>query len=154
MRLESQKEEITLAEKRVYEVMYIVKPQAADDEVTAINDSLSGVIEKEGGTIVKLENIGKRKLAYEIKRNTEGHYVLFEIEGSGKEIAELERRMRVNDAIIRYITVRVDEDRKTAEKIRSKRETRQSNRNGGGRQASTVEDELLAEVRENGEEKE
>lgn len=154
MRLESQKEEITLAEKRVYEVMYIVKPQAADEEVTAINDSLTGVIEKEGGTIVKLENMGRRKLAYEIKRNTEGHYVLFEIEGSGKEIAELERRMRVNDAIIRYITVRVDEDRKTAEKIRSKRETRQSSRNGGSRQAGTVEDELLAEIQETGEEKE
>lgn len=143
-----------MAQKRVYEVMYIVKPDTADDDVAKLNENLQGVIEKEGGTVVKLENMGRRKLAYEIKRNTEGHYVLFEIEGSGSEIAELERRMRVNDAIIRYITVRVDEDRKTAEKIRAKRENRQSRRNGGFRSAGTVEEEMLAGVEENGSEQE
>jgi small subunit ribosomal protein S6 len=141
-----------LAEKRVYEVMYIVKPDTAEDDVTKLNESLQGVIEKEGGSVVKLENMGRRKLAYEIKRNNEGHYVLFEIEGSGSEIAELERRMRVNDAIIRYMTVRVDEERKTAEKIRAKREKRQNTRNGRNRAAGTVEDELLAGTAENGEE--
>jgi small subunit ribosomal protein S6 len=150
--LNSQKEENTLAAKRVYEVMYIVKPETAEDDVTKLNESLQGVIEKEGGSIVKLENMGRRKLAYEIKRNNEGHYVLFEIEGSGSEIAELERRMRVNDAIIRYMTVRVDEERKTAEKLRAKREKRQNTRNGRFRTAGTVEDELLAGTEENGEE--
>jgi small subunit ribosomal protein S6 len=152
--LNSQKEEIKLAEKRVYEVMYIIKPDVAEDDANTINENLRGVIEKEGGSIVKMESMGRRKMAYEIKRFTEGNYVLFEIEGSGSEIAELERRMRVNDAIIRYITVRVDEERKTAEKFRSKRETRQSKRNGGTRQTGSVEDELLAEIQENGEEKE
>jgi small subunit ribosomal protein S6 len=150
--LNSQKEDKKLAETRVYEVMYIVKPDTAEDDLTKLNDSLRSVIEREGGNIVKLEDMGVRKLAYEIKRNTEGHYVLFEIEGSGREIAELERRMRVNDAIIRYITVRVDEERKTAEKIRSKREKRQSSRNGGFRPAGTVEDQMLAGLEENGEE--
>lgn len=143
-----------MAEKRVYEVMYIVKPDTADDEVVKINEGLQGVIEKEGGSVVRLDNMGRRKLAYEIKRHTEGHYVLFEIEGSGSEIFELERRMRVNDAIIRYITVRVDEERKTAEKIRAKRETRQNNRKGGFRKTGAVEDELLAGVEENGDGKE
>jgi small subunit ribosomal protein S6 len=152
--LNSQKEEKKLADKRVYEVMYIVTPETAEDDVTKLNETLQGVIEKEGGSIVKLENMGRRKLAYEIKRKTEGHYVLFEIEGSGKEIAELERRMRVNDAIIRYITVRVDEDRKTAEKIRSKRENRRTARNSGFRPAGTVEDEMLAGAAESGVEKE
>ena len=141
-----------MAERRVYEVMYIATPDAADDDVTRLNESLQGVIEREGGSVVRLDNMGRRKLAYEIKRKTEGHYVLFEIEGSGREIAELERRMRVNDLIMRYITVRVDEERKTAEKMRAKREQRQSNRNGGSRPAATVEDELLAEIQENGEE--
>jgi small subunit ribosomal protein S6 len=150
--LKSQKEEKTLADKRVYEVMYIVTPETADDEVTKINETLQGVIEKEGGTIVRLDNMGRRRLAYEIKRKTEGHYVLFEIEGSGSEIAELERRMRVNDAIMRFITVRVDEERKTAEKLRAKREKRQSHRNGGFRPAATVEDEILAVVKDEGEE--
>ena len=78
--------------------------------------------------MVKVENIGVRQLAYRINKYTAGFYVLFEIEGSGQEIAELERRMRVNDTIIRYITVRVDEDRKKADKIRSKRENRSARR--------------------------
>ena len=65
--------------------------------------------------------MGRRQLAYEILHKTEGTFVLLEIEGSGREIAELERRMRVNDRIIRYITVRVDEDRRRAEKFKAKR---------------------------------
>lgn len=143
-----------MAEKRVYEVMYVVKPDVADEDVTTLNETLQGVIEKEGGSIVKLENMGRRKLAYEIKRFTEGHYVLFEIEGSGKEILELERRMRVNDAIIRFITVRVDEERKTADKISAKRENRKSKKNNGSRSTNNVEDELLSETREAAEESE
>lgn len=139
-----------MAEKRVYEVMYIVTPETADDDVTKLNESLQGVIETQGGSVVKLENMGRRKMAYEIRRKTEGHYVLFEIEGSGKEIFELERRMRVNDAIMRFITVRVDEDRKTADKISAKREQRQSKRRGGNRAAATVEEEILAVSPENG----
>ena len=92
--------------------------------------------------------MGRRKLAYEIKRMREGYYVLFEIEGSGKEIAEVERRMRVNDLIIRYITVRVDEDRKAAEKVRTKREKRQARRNPNSRVGETV-DPVATVVKEN-----
>ncbi|MGI8494443.1 MAG: 30S ribosomal protein S6 [Pyrinomonadaceae bacterium] len=143
-----------MAEKRVYEVMYVVKPDVAEDDVNTLNETLQGVIEKEGGSIVKLENMGRRKMAYEIKRFTEGHYVLFEIEGSGKEILELERRMRVNDAIIRFITVRVDEERKTADKISAKRDNRKSKQNGGSRSAKSVEDELLTEKSEESEDNE
>ena len=87
------------------------------------------MIETEGGTIVKIEDMGRRRLAYEINKKNDGYYVLFEIEGSGKEIAELERRMRVNDTIMRYFTVRVDEERKTAQKLTDKRENRQSRNN-------------------------
>ncbi len=83
------------------------------------------MIETEGGSIVKTEDMGRRRLAYEINKKNDGYYVLFEIEGSGQEIAELERRMRVNDTIMRYLTVRVDEERKTAQKLTDKREKRQ-----------------------------
>lgn len=117
-----------MANNRVYEVMYIGTPDAADAEITKLNDSIVKMIKKEGGTVVKTEEMGRRKLAYPISKKTEGHYVLFEIEGSGQEIAELERRMRVNDSVLRYLTVRVDEDRKSAEKNRAKRERRQSQR--------------------------
>ncbi|MGI8787547.1 MAG: 30S ribosomal protein S6 [Pyrinomonadaceae bacterium] len=120
-----------MAEKRVYEVMYIATPDAADEDVTKLNEAIQQLIEKEGGSVVKTEVMGRRKLAYPIQKKTEGHYTLFEIEGSGQEIAELERRMRVNDAIIRYITVRVDEERKTAAKLTARRENRQSRRRNG-----------------------
>jgi small subunit ribosomal protein S6 len=113
---------------RVYEVMYIAQPEMDAEGVSKLNTAISKVIEKEGGKIIKLEEMGLRKLAYPIKKKTDGHYTLFEIEGSGKEIAELERRMRVNDSIMRFMTVRVDEERKTAEKIMAKRERRQARR--------------------------
>ena len=113
---------------RTYEVMYIIDPETDLDTIAKLNDAVGKLIEKEGGTVVRMDDVGRRRLAYPIQKRTEGHYVLFEIDGSGQEIAELERRMRVNDNIMRYITVRVDEDRKKADKMRSKREARQSRR--------------------------
>jgi small subunit ribosomal protein S6 len=108
--------------------MYIIDPDTAGDKITKLNTAVGNLIEKEGGTVVRMDDIGRRQLAYPIDKKTEGHYVLFEIEGSGQEIAELERRMRVNDMIIRYMTVRVDEDRKKADKMRNKREARATRR--------------------------
>jgi small subunit ribosomal protein S6 len=113
---------------RTYEVMYIIDPETAADKITKLNTAVGNLIEKEGGTVVRMDDIGRRTLAYPIDKKTEGHYVLFEIQGSGQEIAELERRMRVNDMIIRYMTVRVDEDRKKADKMRAKREKRAERR--------------------------
>jgi small subunit ribosomal protein S6 len=90
--------------------------------------------------------MGRRQLAYRIGRNTEGHFMLFEIEGTGGEIAELERRMRVSDQVMRYLTVRVDEDRRRAEKFKERRARKASKRpekgtggrgQGGGNYAGT-----------------
>lgn len=108
--------------------MYIVDPDVASDKVAKLNEAVGKLVEKEGGTVVKMEDIGRREMAYPINKKNEGHYVLFEIEGTGQEIAELERRMRVNDMIVRYLTVRVDEDRKSAELLRERRERRQARR--------------------------
>jgi small subunit ribosomal protein S6 len=108
--------------------MYIVDPDTADDRVAKLNDAVGKLIKKEGGNVVRMDDIGRKRLAYPIQKKEEGYYVLFEIEGSGQEIAELERRMRVNDMIMRYITVRVDEDRKAAQKRRAKREARTAKR--------------------------
>lgn len=113
---------------RTYEVMYIIDPETAGERITKLNEAVGKLIEKEGGTIIRMDDIGRRNLAYPIQKKYEGHYVLFEIEGSGQEIAELERRMRVNDMIMRYITVRVDEDRKKADKIKAKREKKVARR--------------------------
>src|SRR6478735_9786822 len=108
--------------------MYIVDPDTPVDTIGKLNEAVGKLIEKEGGTIVRMDDIGRKRMAYPIQKKSEGYYVLFEIEGSGQEIAELERRMRVNDMIIRYITVRVDEDRKKADKMKAKREKRAATR--------------------------
>jgi small subunit ribosomal protein S6 len=116
---------------RQYEVVFIVDPTADDDEVTRLSDGFKQIITDQGGTVTKHESMGRRQLAYEILHKTEGSFVLLEIEGSGHEIAELEGRMRVNDRIIRYITVRVDEDRRRAEKFKAKRAKKAAKRPGG-----------------------
>jgi small subunit ribosomal protein S6 len=113
---------------RTYEVMYIVDPETDGEKVAKLNEAVGKLIEKEGGEIVRMDDIGLKTMAYPIQKKEEGYYVLFEINGTGQEILELERRMRVNDMIMRFITVRVDEDRKKADKIRTKREARQVKR--------------------------
>jgi small subunit ribosomal protein S6 len=119
-----------LAEQRIYEVVFIVDPDTVEDEVTRLTDNLQHIITDQGGTITKQENMGRRSLAYRIGRKTEGIYILFEVEGSGREIAELERRMRVSDQVLRYLTVRVDEDRRRAEKLKARRAHKASKRPG------------------------
>ena len=137
--------------KRQYEVVFIVDPAADDDEVTKLTETLKQVATDQGGTVTKTESMGRRKLAYEILHKTEGSFVLLEIEGSGREIAELERRMRVNDRIVRYITVRVDEDRQRAEKFRAKRERKANKRSGAKTDSgsSNARESAEAEVEEN-----
>jgi small subunit ribosomal protein S6 len=108
--------------------MYIIDPEAPADRIEKLNEAVGKVIEKEGGTVVRMDDIGRRTLAYEIQKKTEGYYVLFEVNGSGQEILELERRMRVNDMILRYVTIRVDEDRAKADRLQAKRDNRLANR--------------------------
>jgi len=138
-----------LAVKRTYEVMYIGTPETSDEDITKLNESIEKMITDDGGSIVKTEVMGRRKLAYPIQKKTEGHYTLFEIEGSGQEIAELERRMRVNDTVMRYMTVRVDEERQTAEKHRAKREDRQNKRKDFGNGKESRETKGTNDAREN-----
>ena len=119
-----------MANDRVYEVMYIAQPETADDDIAKLNEAITGLVEKTGGTVSVVEGWGRRRMAYPINKKTEGYYQLLEIAGSGQEIAELERRFRVNDLILRYMTVRVDEDRKAADRKRAKRERRKTSRSG------------------------
>ena len=126
--------------KRQYEVVFIVDP-TADDEVAKFTDNFKQIVVDQGGTVTKAETMGKRQLAYEILHKKEGTFVLMEIEGSGREIAELERRMRVNDRILRYLTVRVDEDRRRADKLKGRRAAKAAKRSTpvGGQRRGGVE---------------
>lgn len=125
-----------MAEKRVYEVVFIVDTGTPEDEAKSLVESLEKIITDQGGTITRSETMGKRHLAYRIDRKTDGNFWLFEIEGTGSEIAELERRMRVSDAVIRYLTVRVDEDRQRAEKLKNRRERKAASRPPKGERGS------------------
>ena len=117
-----------MAEKRIYEIIYIVDTDTTEEETTRLTETLRQTITDQGGTVVKSESMGRRNLAYRIGRRNEGVYHFFEVEGTGREIAELERRMRVMDQVIRYLTVRVDEDRQRAEKFKAKRARKASKR--------------------------
>ena len=129
-----------MAEKRSYEVVFIIDPEAEDAEVMRLTEAVQKIITDQGGTIVKTEMMGKRQLAYEINHKRDGIYVLLEVEGSGAEIAELERRMRVNDRILRYMTVRVDEDRRRAQKLKDRRARKAERRPRAGKaKAGAVE---------------
>jgi len=112
---------LVLADKRTYEIVFIVDPGADDAEVMKLSEAIQKIITDQGGTITKIDMMGRRQLAYEINHQKEGSYVLLEVEGSGAEIAELERRMRVNDRILRYMTIRVDLDRRRAQKFKDRR---------------------------------
>ena len=121
-----------MAEKRIYEVVFIIDPATVEEDSTRLVENLQKIVTDQGGAITKSESMGRRQLAYKIGRNTEGHFMLFEIEGTGGEIAELERRMRVSDQVMRYLTVRVDEDRRRAEKFKERRARKASKRPAPG----------------------
>jgi len=128
-----------VAEKRTYEIIFIIDPDAEDAEVMRLTEAVQKIITDQGGSITKTEMMGKRQLAYEINHKRNGVYVLLEVDGSGAEIAELERRMRVNDRILRYMTVRVDEDRRRAQKLKDRRARKAERRPTAGK-AKTARD--------------
>src|SRR2546429_4297104 len=107
---------------RNYEIMFIVNPTVAEEEIDKINSQIEGIVTAGGGTIEKIEKMGKRRLAYEVDKQREGYYVLFVITANGDIIKECERRLRVVDAVIKYITVRTDEDVRRLDKIKNFRQ--------------------------------
>ena len=130
---------------RNYEIMFIVNPNATEDEVDKINGQLETVITSGGGQIQKIEKMGKRRLAYEVDRFREGYYVLFATSANGDIVKECERRLRVMDPVIKYITVRVDDDIRRLEKIRKYRQKR-ADRRGSGATAASVSTQSIEEA--------
>ncbi len=101
---------------RTYEVLFILSPQIPEEEATALISEFRSVAEKTGATLKNEEAWGRRRLAYPIQKNTEGNYHLFVFESDGS-LAELDRRMRNSDRVLRHIIVRTDEDLKRADKL-------------------------------------
>ena len=120
---------------RVYEVLFIVAPNTEEGDVESLITQLSDVVTNQGAQVAKVDRMGRRRLAYPIQKFSDGYYVVLTVEGTGAEIAEVERRMRVSDAIIRYITIRIDEDLKRAEKFRARRAAGQAAAAASGRRS-------------------
>src|SRR5437016_11917110 len=126
---------------RNYEIMFIVNPNAAEEEIDKINAQLESIITSGGGKVEKIEKMGKRRLAYEVDKHREGHYVLFVTSANGDIVRECERRLRVMDAVIKYITVRTDEESRRFAKMRNFRQKRAARRgSGAGASAQSSEE--------------
>ena len=93
-----------------YETIYIVRPEMPEDAHKALSDKVAGIIEKGSGIVLTLDDWGKRKLAYPIRKNNKGHYVYFNYVGPSDLIAELERQLRIDDQLLRFLTVKLGVD--------------------------------------------
>lgn len=113
---------------RIYEEMFIVRPDAAEEVIDAAVEQLSTSVKSAGGQVDKVDKWGKRRLAYKIEKFDEGFYVLMQITCKPETVRELERRLRVNDQVIKFLTVRIDERLKVAEKRKKKEEKRLARR--------------------------
>lgn len=117
---------------RIYEELFIIKPDALDEDVNAFVQGIEELITSNGGTIEKTDKWGKRRLAYDVRGYGDGIYTLIVFAAPNTLIRELERRLRVADMVIKYITVRVDEDRKRLAKKTRMRERRAQRRPQSG----------------------
>src|SRR6516164_5191097 len=106
---------------KTYEVMFIVFPNAADEEIDKVVGNMETAVRGAQGEVLSVDKIGKRKLAYRVGKFEEGYYVLLNIKATGEVVKELERRLRVTDSVLRYITVRVDQALKRVDKIKAAR---------------------------------
>jgi len=127
--------------ERVYEIIFIADPNLGEPEVDALATQVQGFVEQAGGKVQKVEKWGKKRLAYDVGRHREGSYVLLVVEGSGGLVREAERRLKVTDGVIRFLSVRVDEELRKAERRKAKRALGEEKRRGRGGAAPARETE-------------
>jgi len=109
---------------RTYELMFIVRPDMTDEDLDKLISTLQSAVTSAGGSIKTVEKMGKRRLAYTVRKFHEGVYILLTVEGGGAVMHELERRLRVTEPVIKFLTVRIDEEQKRLDKIKSLRDAR------------------------------
>jgi small subunit ribosomal protein S6 len=109
---------------RTYELMFIVRPDMVDEELDKIISTLENQVTTSGGTVKNVERMGKRRLAYKVRKFQDGMYILLTVEGTGTLIHELERRLRVTEPVIKFLTVRIDEEQKRLDKIKAIRDAK------------------------------
>lgn len=117
-----------MSTNRQYELVYIVSPDASEQAVADLHTQIEQIVQRFHGNFDKTENWGRRKLAYEIGHHREGTYVVETITGSGELMKEIDRRLRVTDNVIRHLTVRIDDDLRVADRLRTERKATQARR--------------------------
>lgn len=95
---------------REYETIYIIRPNATNDQVAEVNTRVRGIIEERGGKVLKVDNWGKRRLAYEVSTERKGIYLYWQYLAGPGVVEEFERNMRMLDSVLRYMTVKLDAD--------------------------------------------
>lgn len=126
---------------RTYEIMFILKPDLPEEENERLVSQMESVVTSTGGTLHRAERMGRRRLAYTIEKNRDGYFVLFVIDCETPTVRELERRLKVSDPVMKYLTVRVDEEIKRLEKtqrIRAQRRARRKPKPAGEAAASSA----------------
>jgi small subunit ribosomal protein S6 len=109
---------------RTYELMFIVRPDMAEEDQDKLISTLETAVASSSGQVKSVERMGKRRLAYTVRKFHDGIYVLLTVEGGGGLIHELERRLRVTEPVIKFLTVRIDEEQKRLDKVKALRDAR------------------------------
>jgi len=111
---------------RLYEVMFIVRPDMEDEEIDKLIEGFGATVKNGGGVVKNVEKMGRRRLAYVVRKFADGNYILLTIEAGGPVVLELERRLRVTEPVIKFITVRMDEEEKRLAKVKALRGVKRS----------------------------
>ena len=109
---------------RKYEVMYIVRPDVEEADLDKLIEGFEKNVTDGGGEVKSTEKMGRRRLAYTVRKFNDGFYVLMTVVAAGSLMAEIERRLRVSEQVIKFITVRIDEEEKRLAKIKAIRDTK------------------------------
>jgi small subunit ribosomal protein S6 len=109
---------------RTYEIMFIVRPDVEEADLDKLIEGFSANITNGGGEVKSVEKMGRRRLAYTVRKFNDGFYVLLNVAAAGSLITEIERRLRVSEQVIKFITVRMDEEEKRLAKIKAIRDTK------------------------------
>jgi small subunit ribosomal protein S6 len=109
---------------RTYEIMFIVRPDVEDADLDKLIEGFSTNITSGGGEVKSVEKMGRRRLAYTVRKFNDGFYVLLNVAAPGNLIGEIERRLRVSEPVIKFITVRMDEEEKRLAKVKALRDTK------------------------------
>ncbi len=100
-----------------YELMYILRPDLNEEQITGAVEKYKQLLEANGASEIEIQTKGKKRLAYPIKKNRDGYYVQVNYVSAGKEVAVVERAMRLSEEVIRYLTIKMDTPKAVAEEV-------------------------------------